>query len=288
MNRFNKILLAAGSVAGLMAALASPAAAAPIFTINPHTGIPGYIGADGPADATDIHVSSSSIIRQTGANTQTEDGYAYVTSFTNNGSDVSAGLLPPGGPSFLVNSHQVYGLYFTYSATVTGLSAIGVPGTGVIAPGAFTFTLYADPNYNNSYTGASLAGGGTAGSISNTGDDIVLATGSSVAGGAGFQDPSGAPTINSINSFLLTPAGLSYFTSPDPFYNLSFLSATAGSFTDLQIAPGGSYAVLNGISATVNFLPNQVQVPEPLTLSLFGAGLAGAAVLRRRRESKKA
>jgi len=278
-------VLAAASAAALMAAVASPAVAAPIFGVNP-AGIPGYIGSDGSGNATDIHVSSSSIIRQTGANTQTEDGYAYVTSFTNNGSDVAVGLLPPGGPAVLQNSHQVYGLYFTYSATVTGLSAIGVPGTGVIAPGAFTYALYADPNYNNSYTGASLAGGGTNGSISNTGDDILLASGSSILGGAGFQTPSGAPTINSINSFVLTPAGSGYFFSPDPFYNLSFLSATAGSFTDLQIAPGGSYAVLNGISATVNFLPNPV--PEPLTLSLFGAGLAGLAGMRSRRQSKKA
>ena len=278
-------VLAAASVAALMAAIASPAVAAPIFGVTP-SGIPGYIGSDGPGNATDIHVSSSSIIRQTGADTQTETGYAYVTSFTNNGSPAAVGLLAPGGPGFLVNSHQVYGLYFTYEATVNGLSAIGVPDTGVIAPGGFTYTLYADPNYNNQYIGASLGGGGTEGSITNTGDDIVLATGSSIAGGAGFQTPSGAPTINSINSFVLTAAGEGYFTSPDPFYNLSFLSATAGSFTDLQIAPGGSYAVLNGISATVNFLPNQV--PEPLTLSLFGAGLAGMAVVRRRRQSIKA
>jgi len=278
-------VLAAASVAALMAAIASPAVAAPIFTVNPYTGIPGYVGPDGPGDATDIHVSSSSIIRQTGLDTQTETGYAYVTSFTNNGSPAAVGLAPPG-ISALSGTHLAYGLYFTYSATVTGLGAIGVPDTGVIAPGAFTYTLYADPNYNNAYFGASLGGGGTDGTITNTGDDIVLATGSSIAGGAGFQDPSGAPTINSINSFILTAAGASYFTSPDPFYNLSFLSATAGSFTDLQIAPGGQYAVLNGISATVNFLPNQV--PEPLTLSLFGAGLAGMAAVRRRRQSQKA
>ena len=36
----------------------------------------------------------------------------------------------------------------------------------------------------------------------------------------------------------------------------------------------------------VSFTP--AQVPEPLTLSLFGAGLAGAAALRRRKKAKKA
>jgi hypothetical protein len=41
-------------------------------------------------------------------------------------------------------------------------------------------------------------------------------------------------------------------------------------------------------STTYNFDPATTAVPEPFTLSLFGAGLAGAAAMRRRKKAQKA
>lgn len=45
---------------------------------------------------------------------------------------------------------------------------------------------------------------------------------------------------------------------------------------------------VNSVNTTFNFDPNSNSVPEPMTLTLFGAGLAGAAALRRRKKAQKA
>lgn len=41
-------------------------------------------------------------------------------------------------------------------------------------------------------------------------------------------------------------------------------------------------------NVTIQFRPQAVAVPEPFTLSLFGAGIAGAVAMRRRRQKAKA
>lgn len=83
--------------------------------------------------------------------------------------------------------------------------------------------------------------------------------------------------------------------------NLTF-SDTAGTIFDIAYFgispnPGGvlntlfGYSYTAGRASTLGYFsaatdPGPAAVPEPLTLSLFGAGLAGVAALRRRRQFK--
>jgi len=68
--------------------------------------------------------------------------------------------------------------------------------------------------------------------------------------------------------------------------NGSFMSTAGGEFdiraTNSIDVPGGNDFALANISVTP-----ATRVPEPFTLSIFGAGLAGAAALRRRKKAKQ-
>jgi len=61
---------------------------------------------------------------------------------------------------------------------------------------------------------------------------------------------------------------------------------TMGTVNIVGLAAGGTtFFSLEGSPASITI---NTQVPEPVTLSLFGAGIAGAAFIRRRKAAKKA
>jgi hypothetical protein len=73
--------------------------------------------------------------------------------------------------------------------------------------------------------------------------------------------------------------------SSDPLATQTLNFSTTGgdlSFTELNPADNLGL-ILDDVSLSVS---DRTAVPEPLTLSLFGAGLAGAAALRRRKAKK--
>lgn len=305
MSTFRKHLWAA--TAGLAVAAAVPlgANATPLpFTVDPNS--VGLTTVYAPFVATDLNGSSDALIQQTAVTTQFEQGWIQGQSFTNNGLGVgsaASGLVTTGS---LGAGTGTYNLYATFTATVTGISGFTPGQIGTIGPGAFKFTLFADPGSTDLFNpGSTSATGGTAPTVTDNGTaDKILAVGVSTSGTAGFQPTTGAPIFDATAAFIVcdgtanqgfqgptlitggaaTGCGTfdarNFFILPTPFYTFNFTSTTAGSANNLSPVnfgpPGPPNATLNGIVADVNF------TPEPGTLALLGSALLLAGLRRSR------
>ena len=157
-----------------------------------------------------------------------------------------------------------YGLYAVFSASGT---FVGTTFTGLTA----AFSLYADPSQN---TTKSVTTGLAAPILGGTADDFLLASSSTLFTGTG--DTIGPPGAFDFifNNFLLTAAGMAYFTDPIPFY----MSVQVNGDIDGFLAAPGQTSLFTG-DVSANFL----RVPEPATLAIVGLGLLGVGLTRRRK-----
>jgi hypothetical protein len=164
-----------------------------------------------------------------------------------------------------------YDIYATFMSTGSYTSN-GTQSQFSLTPGG-SLNVYFDNLNDNAFT-APASGTGTFG-ITNTGDDLLLATGGGLFG-AGRIDCIGSNNCGSFGqttSFSLTPFGSAFFTSPVPFYPISLESGQFNGF-----APTGTVTI-NG-SMDVIFAP----VPEPASLALVGLALAGLAATSRKKK----
>ena len=173
-----------------------------------------------------------------------------------------------------------YGIYATYTASGT-VSVVNGITTFTFAPSATdTLKFMLDVNNDNEVSGNSTTGVITQ---TNTGDDIVLATGAPVSG-EGKLDPTlstcGTDGINcgsfgSTTTFNLTSAGKTFFVAPTPFFTMSMQSGQLNNFN-----PSGTQ-LINGSLDVVFGSP----IPEPASLGLLGLGLLGLGFVRGRKQS---
>jgi hypothetical protein len=270
------IFLASTILATVLAA--SAASAAPItFTWDPSATSPTALSTAGAFSplftASNMNIADYATINLANPNAVTESGVLAVTSFT--GGTVTHGLVngTGAGAGGAIGGASPYQLYFVFSS-VSQLSPDGSGGQ----KGQFTslnYTLFGDTGGLCTFSvgGANCTGSGAqlalaTGTLSNLGLNSVTIN------NAGIPSANVAVSITAgadAGGFFVNPSNLSLFDFSAAFTNTPDVVTASG--TTITIDGGGGNVDL-------------IRVPEPITLSIFGAGLAGAAAMRRRKAKK--
>lgn len=256
---FSSSLLRRSAVAvAVVTGCAGAWADTPPFTLDPAGATTALNGASFTAD--NVLVSDYSKVTNNGG-TFTETGYLAVTGF-----QLGDTLLLPAG----LNTD--YGMYIAFTGHGT---ASGNPTTQNTT-GTFTDLTYTLYGYNGSATFGLDAGNNP---FETATEADVLATGSLISGSVSTSlsgvGPLFSPAANASLTFVAGADAGSFYTAPNPFYNLAFAAFT--NTTSQVIAFDGGFAIKKGGGA-FNFGATP-PVPEPGTYALLLGGLGGKSVV---------
>jgi hypothetical protein len=257
----------------LATVLASSAAfAAPItFTWNPNGTSPTPLSSPGSQfSSANMTVADYATIDISDLTHVTESGWLAVTSLN---TPVTPGFVNGTGSGIGQGGvASPYQLYFQFSST-SHLTAFG-PGILVGAFDTLSYTLYGDVGGTCTFSPSGPAGCLAA-------NQIALATGNLAGGTNNVSIIGGSPAAHANVDITVLAGAAGFFVNPSDLHG--FIFETSFTNTDGVVSnPNGPIITINGGGGNVDMLG----VPEPLTLSVFGAGLAGAAALRRRKAKK--
>ena len=270
MNQFMKKVL---SVAVLGIASAGVNAAELLdFTID-QSSVPGSETLSNPVITVDKIIGNYNEIF-TGLLNGTFSTSAYwdAASYAKDDGATAVGSGLTTNPSF---STLQYGMYATFTATGNFVPNAG-GGFTFIANGG-SFELFIDPNNDTTKalgaTGldAVTIGGGTADDYQVASASLLFGSGNSAAGGVGSANGNFDLVFSPFT--LTAPGGTAFFVAPDPFH---IVLDVKGQFNFFE--PVGNQTI-NG-SADAFF----IKIPEPGSLALIGAAVAGIGFTARRRK----
>lgn len=268
--KFTK-LMQSMAAAGAMV-VAGAAAAAPIypdFTVN--TSALGGGGSLGQFVANDISGQYHEQITFTSASTFVVSLDFVAQGFNYDDTNAALSTSYSAAQTGLGSNYQLMAI-LTGSGTY---STSGGTTTFSLTPGG-SLTLSYDAGANASFVAPAAPGG--AYTINANGDTITdLATGNAMMGNGSVSctAPNLCGSFGQETSFNLTPAGSSFFVSPNPFYSLSLQSGQVEGFPVEVGSTVTSSGTLNAVFA----------VPEPAPLAMMGFALVGFLAARNRKRS---
>jgi hypothetical protein len=258
---FYRHLLKVASGIVLALGMVSIANAVPTFTINPSA--LGLGGPPGPIMADAMGGTSSELLHTIGT-THSTTGWLSYSSFRLNSANLNGSV---------TGLNSAYGIYVVFTLTDHLISGTINDVNSVNKLDTLTFSMYADPGDADVFHAATTTSEAT---ITGTGNDILLGTGSLIAGTSGFNSLGGA-ALNANTTFQLTSQGSQFFIDPVPFYDMTF-NGFNNTTQGVTAGAGGNIAI-NDASGTTDFN----RVPEPGTLALLALGLFGINAMHRRR-----
>lgn len=266
-----KAVASTGFALAMSFGLSSVASAAPSFTVDPSSLGFGTVNNGNTFEADQINGIMSSLVTYDDA-TKTTSGGGYIQF---NGFGMGNQAVGAGKTGVTV----AYDLYVTYTFTSNVTGVFGAVGEDQLT--SLNYTLWAAAVDTTVFTSADALTNTMATAVN--GGAIALGSGALLQGVTGFNSQGGA-YVNSSASYANTATGDDYFIAPNPFYDLAFNSFN-NTIQGVAANGAGNVISVNQAIGNIDFGASPTEVPEPISLALFGMGLFGVCFATRRRQS---